>query len=398
MIDVSEARKIIRTQIRDFGIESIALNESMGRVLRESIFADRDLPPYDRVTMDGIAILTDAVDFSKSISIDGVAAAGASQMHLQNKGHCLEVMTGAILPKGCDAVIRYEDIEIKDNKARINTTVSKGQNIHTKGEDRQQGEQLIEAGKIISAAEIGVGASVGKSILNVSRLPKTIIISTGDELVEIDEAPLPYQIRKSNVYRIAASLRSIGIPVKTDHLDDDYDAIIALLEEYLDNYDLIILSGGVSKGKFDFLPKALEALGVEKLFHKITQRPGKPFWFGKKDHCTVFALPGNPVSSFMCTHIYLMDWLRRSLGVSEIRAMKAKLFSEVQFKPDLTYFLEVALAYDKAGTLSATPMKGNGSGDLANLLRADGFIELPKGQDIFRAGGVYPIHLYKNWI
>lgn len=399
MISVAEALEIVTTKARDFGTTTIQLSEGIGRVLREDISADRDMPPYDRVTMDGIAVqYKDYEQGIKTFKIAGVAAAGAEQMTLTVTGECLEVMTGAIMPKGLDTVIPYEEINIEDQRATINEKpLTKQQNIHFKGFDRNAGDIVIQRGQVLSSTEIGVCATVGKSEIKVSRLPRTVIISTGDELVEIDEQPLAHQIRKSNIYRLKTALSHYGATVDMAHLNDDYDTIIGKLRIILNDYELVILSGGVSKGKFDFLPQALEELGVEKHFHRISQRPGKPFWFGSyQDKSTVFAFPGNPVSSFMCMQRYFKTWLNHSLQIEHLNTPYASLGADVHFKPNLTYFLEVKLDFSPTGEIIAMPVKGNGSGDLANLVDADAFIELPFGRDDFHKGEKYPILTYRE--
>ena len=398
MITVEEALKIVQDEARDFGVEEVSLQEGMGRILREPIFADRDFPPYDRVTMDGIAINFDRFQQGqKQYKVSGIAAAGDEQQTLENAEECLEVMTGAIMPLGVDSVIPYEMIEIADGVAHLQTdTVNFQQNIHFQGLDRKQGDIVIHPGIRLAASEIGVCATVGKSKVRVSRLPKTIIISSGDELVDIEESPLPHQIRRSNVYRLQTVLAHYGFEVDTAHILDDYEAIVEKLDHLLNAYELSIISGGVSKGKFDFLPQALDQVGVIKRFHKIKQRPGKPFWFGNfGNKATVFAFPGNPVSSFMCMQVYFKHWLNESLQANKKPTPKAKLTQEVQFNPDLTYFLEVNLGYSEKGELLATPVKGNGSGDLANLVDAEAFIQLPRGKDKFLQGEVYPILYYR---
>ncbi|MEL6834300.1 MAG: molybdopterin molybdotransferase MoeA [Bacteroidota bacterium] len=397
MITFAEARQIVLQNTRDFGTETLPLQQAMGRVLREEWHSDRELPPYNRVAMDGIGVFYEGAIKQSDLRITGVAAAGDPQHTLEDQTACMEVMTGAVLPVGCDTVIRYEDLDIKDGIARITVPYEKGQNIHAQGIDRQAGELLLSPGVVLSASEIGVGASIGQHQVKVAKLPRTMIISTGNELVEIDETPAPHQIRRGNVYRLEASLRHLGLEVDTAHLLDDEDEIRTKVATYLQDYDVIILSGGVSKGKFDFLPSVLDSLGVEKLFHRIAQRPGKPFWFGRHaaHDTTVFALPGNPVSSFMCTQVYLMDWLRTSLGTPIASRPHAILQADVAFKPDLTYFLEVALSYNEQGQILAQPKKGHGSGDLANLLRGDAFICLPRGKDHFVAGEIYPLYFYR---
>jgi len=398
MITVEEATKFISQTVKDTGIAIVPLHLAVGRVLREDLFADRDFPPYHRITMDGIAIRYDAfVNGTRTFPIEGVAAAGAPQMMMQNNASCLEVMTGAILPNNTNTVIRYEDLHIEDGKAMIQLDqLTEGQNVHNKGEDRLQNSLVVRQGKIISPAEIGVAATVGKAELKVSRLPKAIIISTGDELVEIDETPLAHQIRKSNVHRLRSTFAKYGIQADTHHLNDDWDEILQQLKNILEKYEIVMLSGGVSKGKFDFLPDALKELGVEKLFHKIKQRPGKPFWFGQAPSgARVFALPGNPVSSFMCTQVYFVPWLKQSLQLPLENPPHAILQRDTLFKPDLVYFLQVKISYDNQGRILAMPVDGNGSGDLANLVDADAFLRLPRGRNEFKAGEVFPIIFYR---
>jgi molybdopterin molybdotransferase len=397
MITVEEALHIVLEHKKDFGVETIPLHDAYGRILREPIKADRDFPPYDRVTMDGIAIRYDAFEKgNRKFPVEGVAPAGAMQASLNHPEKCLEVMTGAVMPEIADTVIRYEDVEITDGIASIQVDdLQYRQNIHFQGEDRKKGDVVIEPGIRISSSEIGVCATVGKTHVKVSKLPRTIIISTGDELVDIGDNPLPHQIRRSNVYRLSTVLKHNHIPVTTAHLPDDRDSIDKALKEYLEEFDLLILNGGVSKGKFDYLPEALEAAKVRKLFHKIRQRPGKPFWFGVHENATVFAFPGNPVSSFMCMQQYFIPWLSTSLMENDRKILKAVLLDDVQFKPDLTYFLEVMLSYSSEGRIEAAPVKGNGSGDLANLVDAEAFIILPRGKDIYKKGEVYPLLMYR---
>ncbi len=398
MITVEEAQNIIATTIHDFGIIEIPLGAAVGRVLREDLFADRDFPPYHRVTMDGIAIQGESFqNGNRNFNIEGVAAAGAEQQTLNDANNCLEVMTGSILPNNTNTVIRYEDLDIQNGVATIQLdTLTVGQNVHNKGEDRLQNSKVVASKKIISPAEIGVAATVGKSNIKVSRLPKAIIISTGDELVEIDESPLPHQIRKSNVHRLKATFAHHGIVADTAHLNDDFDEIVKQLKTILEEYEIVMMSGGVSKGKFDFLPDALKTLGVTKLFHKIKQRPGKPFWFGKAPSgATVFALPGNPVSSFMCTQIYFVPWLRSCLQLPDVVLPTAILQRDTTFKPDLVYFLQVKISYNQQGQILAMPVDGNGSGDLANLVDADAFLRLPRGKDLFEKGECFPLVFYR---
>ncbi|MEO1628822.1 MAG: molybdopterin molybdotransferase MoeA, partial [Bacteroidota bacterium] len=270
------------------------------------------------------------------------------------------------------------------------------QNVHRKGMDRQKGELLAASGKKMSPAEVGLAATVGKAQLLVSRLPSVVVISTGDELVEVNQQPLPHQIRRSNIHRLVAGLKPFGIKAEQRHLKDDLEEVIEELSQLLEAFDVLILSGGVSKGKYDYVPEALDRLKVEKLFHRVKQRPGKPFWFGvAPSGARVFALPGNPVSSFMCSCRYMLPWLRASLGQHPVRRWKATLASDIHFKPDLTYFAQVKLSTNEQGVLEAEPIEGNGSGDLANLVEADGFLELPRGKDVYSKGETHSFWPYR---
>lgn len=399
MISVEEARKIIAAEVRDFGVTNQALPKSLSRVLREDILTDRRLPPYDRVTMDGIAI-----SYGRSVAkavlrlpIKGVAPAGSPQLQLTDPASCVEVMTGAILPTGTDTVIRYEDLKIDENFATIlANNINQGQNIHYAGEDRIAGELVAKKGTLIRQAEIGVAASCGYHHLAVSQLPSCVIVSTGDELVNVEDTPAPHQIRRSNVHMINASLSRYHIDAHLSHINDDLDTLGDVLSQHLEIYDFIILSGGVSMGKFDYLPQVFEELGVKKLFHRIKQRPGKPFWFGKTAAGKiVFALPGNPVSSFMCTHRYIIPWLEGSLQLQHADEEYAVLSVDLPFKPDLTFYPIVSLHQSSDGIQLARPVNNNGSGDFVSLTAGDAFLELPRGTDMYKAHKAYRVIRYR---
>jgi molybdopterin molybdotransferase len=398
MTSVEMATQIILDAAGYFGNEQVSLEQCEGRVLAEDLTADRDFPPFDRVTMDGIAIDFESWSVGcRSFKIENLQPAGAPQMVLMKKEDCLEVMTGAILPQKTDTVVRYEDVTMEDGFAHINNDlVIKGQNIHVAGSDRKRKEVLVGIGRTLSSAEVGIAATIGKTEVCVRRLPRTIVFSTGDELVEVSETPLPHQIRKSNLFTIIAELSGWGIRATSGHLNDDRQDVESKIKEALSSYDAVILSGGVSEGKLDFVPGALESLGVEKLFHKVSQRPGKPFWFGKsKNGAVVFALPGNPVSTFMCLHRYFLPWLRMSLSLLPFRKEVAVLHSDFNFKPPLTHFLQVKLFWSDTGQQMALPLAGGGSGDLTNLVDTDAFMELPLEKEFFKAGEVFPVFRFR---
>lgn len=389
MISVTEATRIIQQVPVPHSMVQVPLTEGVNRVLAEPVKADRDLPPFHRVAMDGIAISSASFGTYKSYQIEGVQPAGAPAKVLSFEGNCLEVMTGAVLPEGTDAVVRYEDVEIHEGKATVQLpAVNAGMNVHHQGSDARQGEVLLKEGQLISPAEVALLASVGKAEVKVYDFPRTAIISSGDELVEVDVAPLAHQIRRSNAYALQAALREMGCQASSFHLNDTREDVLHELKLLMQDFDVLILSGGVSKGKFDFIADALKELGVTKLFHQVSQRPGKPFWFGTTENKVVFALPGNPVSTFLCFYRYIKPWLRSSMGVT-LSEQTAILASPVKFKPALTYFLQVRAEYDQ-GKRIAVPVPGGGSGDFANLKEVNGFLELPADRSSFQAGEVFP--------
>ncbi|HYC29709.1 MAG TPA: molybdopterin molybdotransferase MoeA, partial [Chitinophagaceae bacterium] len=283
MITVEEATHIVLGAKKDFGKEYIAFQSSLGRVLAEAITADRDMPPFDRVAMDGIAISYDAIQKGiTSFQCKGIQAAGDEPLSLQNPGECVEIMTGCALPPTADTVIRYEDVMIQNGLATLQTNnIKKAQNIHSRGTDKKQGDVVAKAGQIITPALINVLASVGATRVCVQKLPKTVIISTGNELVDVQQQPGANSIRRSNNYMMQAALKGYGMDAKLLHIADNPAQMKEALAECFANYDVIIASGGVSAGRFDHLPEVLQELGVKRLFHKVKQRPGKPFWFGE---------------------------------------------------------------------------------------------------------------------
>ena len=396
MISSQQALKLILKNTEDFGIEEIPFLESVGRVLKEDILADRDFPPFDRVSMDGIAIVFDTfLAGSRTFEIENIQAAGSKQLELKNKTNCIEVMTGAVLPINTDVVIPYEQVTIANGKAVVEIDeINQFQNIHSQGNDRKKTDILIKKNRIISPSEIGIFATVGKSTIKVAKQPKVLIISTGDELVAVNENPLPYQIRRSNVYSMLSLLEDLRINAKTAHLTDDKPQLKEKISRYLEQYDVLLFSGAVSKGKYDFLPEVLDELGVKKLFHKVKQRPGKPFWFGKKGSKSVFAFPGNPVSTYVGCLKYFYPWYKKSVGIQYENQESAILSEDFFFKPELTYFLQVKTKNEK-GQLYATPVVGHGSGDLANLADADAFLEMPDTKSNFTKGEVFPLIRYR---
>jgi molybdopterin molybdotransferase len=392
MISVEEATSLVHSEHWIPSIEHISIFQSLGRVLAEEVFADRPFPPFDRVMMDGIAIRKSDFDNGvREFEISGLLPAGSAAIELPRGNSCLEIMTGAVMANNADVVIRYEDIEIANGTAKVLIDeVSHFQNIHPQESDRKRGSLLIPANAVIGPAEIGVLATVGSSQVPVLSLPRVLIVSTGDELVDVGETPHPHQIRKSNVHMLEALCDGHDLASKRIHLTDNLEEIVHSLRLEFEHTDVVLLSGGVSKGKLDFLPEALETLGIEKLFHRVAQRPGKPFWYGRNQNLTVFAFPGNPASTFMCAKRYFEPWLKTSMRLKSTGGF-AVLTEDFAFKPSLQYFLQCRTETKTDGVCYATPVPGQGSGDLANLVDADSFMELPAERANFEAGEAFPV-------
>lgn len=394
MLAPDDAEKLIRETITRFLREDCPLLEAQGRVLREEIRADRDLPPFDRVTMDGYALRSSSVSAGvKRFKIEGTQAAGMRAFALSEaEDACIEIMTGAVLPEGADCVVPFEDTQREGETMTLTGSAapSAGSAIHQRGSDHRQGEVIVPIGMRITGREIAVAAAVGGATLTVSAVPRIAVIATGDELVEVGAGVAPHQIRRSNDYAIRAALIAAGYDrVDRYHLRDVRHEIEQRLSEILTRHDVVLLMGGVSKGKFDYLPASLEALGVKKIFHGVAQRPGKPFWFGRSTRNTpVFALPGNPVSAYTCLHRYVLPALRHASGLPPAPPRKVALSEAVSFKAPLAYLLPVRLSSGSHAELLATPHPANTSGDFAGLVATDGFVELPAEQSAFAAGYV----------
>jgi molybdopterin molybdotransferase len=395
MLTVQEATAIIHSNLIPLTAEYCLTRQAFGRVLQENITADRPIPPFDRVTMDGIVIRFSAWEAGqRRFKIAATQFAGKPQITLDNPAEAIEIMTGAVCPLEADTVIRYEDLawETIDEERFATIQVNEiqfRQNIHPEGNDQQKGDVLLETGTRLGTPEIAIAVSVGKATLKVKCLPRIAVISTGDELVETVTTPLIHQIRRSNTYALLSVLQANHYPAQAFHWADDVAVLTTALKKILAEFDVLILSGGVSEGKADFVPQVLTDLGVQKLFHKVRQRPGKPFWFGRTAAKAVFALPGNPVSTMMCFYRYAIPYLQALQG-QKPRSMYACLAQDIRFMPDLTYFLPVRIACTEAGILQAQPYAGSGSGDYANLRHCDGFLELPAERNDFKAGEALP--------
>lgn len=398
MLTPAQAESAIAARLTVLPSEPCALERAAGRVLREPVRADLDQPPFDRVAMDGIAISHGAfARGTRSFRIAGVVAAGAKPPSLGSGDECLEVMTGAVLPPGADAVVPVEEIESREGIATVSAAarVAPYAHVHRQGSDARAGATLLEPGAELRGPELAIAASAGATLLLVSREPRIAVVSTGDELVPPGTRPAAWQVRRSNAYGIAASLRSHGYDLLTDlHVPDDPATIRSSLEAALLAHDVLVLSGGVSAGRFDHVPAVLAELGVEQVFHKVAQRPGKPLWFGVRgDGRAVFALPGNPVSTLVCLTRYVLPALARLRGQAPAGPAHAPLLEGLEVRHGMTVFLPVdrRAAGEPPGALAAHPT--HGSGDFVALAGTSGFVELAPGRT-WEPGSLAPLYTW----
>lgn len=397
LISPAEAEAAIRQYAARLPAVRVPLADLAGAVLREAVTATRDQPPFDRVTMDGIAFAFSSWQGGRnSFRINGTQAAGKAPLTLRDPGDCIEVMTGAMLPVGCDCVVPVENIQVSDGVAHLRDDAPapvRNFNIHGRGIDSRRGDLLLASGCRLGPAEVAVIASNGHTHATVARTPKIMVISTGDELVEPGQPLLDWQISRSNVYAVLAALRRHGYSaLAQDHVPDDLPTLRSRLSLHLEDHDVLILSGGVSMGRFDYIPQVLQELGVRMIFHKVSQRPGKPFWFGVgAAGQTVYALPGNPVSTLMCLVRYVLPGLLASQGATPLAVETISLAQSYEVKPALTVFLPVNIVHDAAGQC-AMPQPTQGSGDFISLVGSVGFVELPAGPRVIAEDLSLPLY------
>jgi molybdopterin molybdotransferase len=389
-IEVAEAAALIAARVPARPTTRVPLDRAAGEYLRETVHAERDQPPFDRVTMDGFAVRHAALAAGRRrFTITARQAAGEPAATLAADGDCVWIMTGAALPAGADTVVPIErthrdgdTLVVEDGYA-----AAAGQFVHPAGSDHRQGVALLAPGTHLGPPETAVLTIGGRADVAIAARPAIAVIATGDELVEAGEPLTPFRIRSSNDRAVIAALAAAGFRDTTRvHLPDDPAVLAREIGHLLELNDVLVLSGGVSLGEFDHVPRTLAALGVEVVFHKVRQRPGMPFWFGvAPDGKPVFALPGNPVSTLVCLVRYVRPALLASLGAATA-PRRVALAAAVDFTPDLACFLPVRLQHAADGSVRAEPRPTNTSGDFVALAGTDGVIELPRGGRHFPAG------------
>ena len=393
LLTVKDAISLIHENVSLVKLENVSLSESPGRILRQPLMADRALPPFDRVMMDGFAISSDGwLAGLREFVVCGQQMAGHVGASVESVQECVEVATGASLPPGTDAVLPVEWATRKGDKVVItaptDVLIDSGLFVHRKGCDHAKGDQLVAGESILYPGEVAIAATCGYKTLSVSRLPAVGILGTGEELVAVESTPTPFQIRESNIHALSAAcvLEGLQLPV-VNRVPDDRNKIREAVELLVGESDLLIFTGGVSVGRKDYLPDVLAGCGFETIFHGVRQTPGKPLWFGKKsDGPIAFGLPGNPISAVVGFVRYVRLTLNLMQGIKANFPITAELMEPFDYTTSFTRFLPVCIKESTSRAICVQPRPPNNSGDLAALAGTDGFIELPEGENSYPKG------------
>jgi molybdopterin molybdotransferase len=379
-LKASVAQRVINESVTTLGVETVKMEQSLGRVLAQDLRANRDLPPYDVSAMDGFAVRSaDVANVPASLELIEEIQAGSMPTKTVQVGQCARIMTGAPVPQGADAVIRVEDTKvISANSVQFVVAVKPGNFIRPHGEHMHAGDVVLKAGTEITPGVIGVLATVKAAQFVVYRRPRVAILSTGNELESLNEPINPNKIPDSNTYAVMAQVQALGIePVLLGIAPDNP----AELEQYLQRgleYDVLLVSGGTSMGEYDYVRPCIEKLGVKMIFWRVLTRPGHPLTFGKTDKTVVFGLPGYPVSSMVCFEEFVLPALRHMMGNQRLyrRTVTAHLAHPVKTQPGRTEFIRVLLTHSDAGYIvNATGTQS--SGVLLSMARADGLMVVP---------------------
>ena len=407
LMTFDEAKAAINNHFKPapLGEEDVALLEAYNRVLKENIVSKLDIPPFNRSTVDGYAVNSEdtfGADENQPVSlkVSGVVNVGEQPKVVLAKGEAAEIVTGAPIPEGADAVVMVEDTERTNGDLQVFSSVTKNENIMKKGTDIKNGETVLRAGQVLGSTEIGVLAALGLTKAKVYKLPMVAVLSTGGEVTEPGKALPPGKIYDINAYSIStAVIESGGKPIYFGVVPDDKAALTKTLQSALASADMVITSGGVSVGPKDFTPQIVDSLGKPGLIvYGIAVKPGKPTTVGFVEDKPVFSLPGHPTSALLIFYLLVRPILQRLSGrtVSEIKSIRsfagARMFSA---KGRRTYVM-VRLCLDENGKLFAEPVETDASGAITTLAKADGFVEVPENQQFIDVDEEVIVKLFKT--
>jgi molybdopterin molybdotransferase len=392
MISTDEALRIVLDNVAPLGVERVSITAALGRVIAEEIRASRDIPGFDNSAMDGYAVrAADIAGASESrpirLKVLETVAAGMMPTRSVGSGEASRTMTGAPLAAGADAIVPVERTREDGGAVEIMSPAQVGAFVRPRGEDLKQGEPVIAAGTVLSAADIGMLASLNRAMIDVQRRARVAIVATGDELVDIDQVPIGAQIVNSSAYALAAAIaecsgEAVRLKVARDRPEEVRDRLAEALA-----FDVVISTGGVSVGQFDHVKQVLDELGLQQLFHGVAQKPGRPLKFGTIGGKPVFGLPGNPVSTMVCFYLYVWPALRRMGGHARIGLprLDVRCATEIRLAQGLTEFVRVKVER-RDGQFFASPTGNQSSGVLSSLSRAEALLIGPARENLLKAG------------
>lgn len=386
MISVSKAIRIIERETPALGVERVALADSVGRILAEDIVADMDLPPFDRSQMDGYAVVAkDIANAPVQLKIVGESAAGHGWHNTMKRGEAVRIMTGAVVPKGADSVQKVEVTSESDGVVTIGEPVAKGFSVVKKGTEIKAGKVVIKSGERVSENFIATLAAFGYAKVKVAKQPRIAIIGTGSEIVDVRKKPKRDQIRNSNSVMLDVLCRKFGgISTVTPTVKDDISDLKFQISNAALSSDIVVLTGGVSVGKYDHTKTALAEIGAKIFFDKVSLKPGKPAVFAKLGNMLIFGLPGNPVSAAVTFHLFVRHAMLKLQSASNLSVQGgyAVVNTSIRAAKDRDTYLPVSLAADEKGSLIATPLRSQGSSDLVSIGRADAFAFIAAGDRV----------------
>ena len=399
MIQVQEALDKILSKIQFKGVEKIPLDQALGRVMAEDVVSRINNPPLDNSAMDGYAVIAKDIQSAtpeNPVKLEMVEeiAAGYTAKGTLKPGQTMRIMTGAPIPPGADAVLMQEDTQKDGDSILCLDRADVEENIRRAGEDIKIGESVLKKGTTLSPAHIGMLAVIGRSQIAVGQRPTVSILSTGDEILELDETPQGPQIFNSNGHMLAAQIKSAGgIPIYLGIAKDTEKDLMEKFEWAL-KADIVVSSGGVSVGDYDLVKSTLQKMGQDMLFRKVAMKPGKPLAFGRIGKTPIFGLPGNPVSSFVSFEQFVRPSLRKVLGCSDLshKTVQAKLTRTIHKKPDRLHFLSSIVSWAD-GEYTVTPAGEQGSGILKSAANANGLLIFPLEAEEIKQGQEVAVQL-----
>src|SRR2546425_5417351 len=401
MVSFEEAREKVIAAVRalrgPLATETVEISRSCGRVLAQPITADRDYPPFDRSIRDGFALRAEDAVPGATLRCIGEIKAGSGFDGVVGPGECAQIMTGAAVPSGADAVVMIEHVSIDGERVTLSRSASRGQSIVARGKEARAGQQLLAPGTRLGYAEMALAGQVGSAQVSVFKRPRAAILSTGDEVVDVSATPGPLQVRNGNsiaLEALAALSGAEGAPL--GNAPDEKKELRRHIERGLEA-DLLIISGGVSMGKYDLVEMVLSELGAEFVFDSVAIRPGRPAVFGTCRGKPVFGLPGNPVSTMVTFELFVAPAIDVLSGAEPrpLPLVEARLGEALHEKPGLTHFLPARVEW-RGGAPEVKALKWQGSGDIAALAKANCFLVVPADRDKIAAGDRVSVLLRKD--